>query len=129
MQRYTIAERLEGRYRLHINHGGQPFWCMFDYVISPDSQSGDAEIHLATGADSETIVWFAHLRRGMLAGLERASIYGQQWVGVRIEVRKVFSHPIDTTAQACEYYGLRFVHEELSRHGLRLSDEVLRDDA
>jgi hypothetical protein len=122
VERWTIAEPSDGRYRLHINHGGTPYWCMFDFAILPAPDRVGVEFALAIQADSVSAEWFPHLHRGMLRGLETAREYGREWVGVRIEVRRVHTHPTDTTARGCERYGFSFVLDELWSRGVQLPE-------
>jgi hypothetical protein len=80
------------------------------------------EIGLAGDADAVSAEWFPHLQQGMLRGLEAAREHGREWVGVRVEVRKVHTHPTDTTARGCERYGFEFALDELPRRGVRLPE-------
>ena len=122
MERWTVAELSDGRYRLHINHGGTPFWCMFDFEVQPAPECGGVDVQLAADADSLSAEWFPYLRQGMLRGLEKAREHGREWAGVRVEVRKVHTHPTDTTARGCERYGFSFVLDELPRRGMQLPE-------
>ncbi|WP_020475680.1 hypothetical protein [Zavarzinella formosa] len=122
MERWTITEASDGRYRLHINHGGKPFWCMFDFTVRPAPGCDGVEFVLASDADPMSAEWFPHLHRGMLCGLDTARVHGRVWAGARVEVRKVHTHPIDTTARGCEFYGFNFVLDVLPCRGVRLSE-------
>jgi hypothetical protein len=123
VERWTIAEPSDGRYRLHINHGGRPDWCMFEFAVLPAPASSEVEVGLAADADPASAEWFPHLRRGMLRGLAAAREHGRKWAGARVEVRKVHTHPVDTTAHGCERYAFTFVVEELPARGVRLPDQ------
>jgi hypothetical protein len=120
VERWTISEPFEGRYRLHINHGGRPYWCMFDFAVRPVLGCGGVEVGLAADADAASAYWFPYLRQGMQRGLETARKHGREWVGVRVEVRKVHTHPTDTTVRGCERYGFSFVLDELPSRGVQL---------
>ena len=109
MERRTVLEPLEGRYRLHIQFGGRPYWCMFDYVVSPQVDDGVEIVLAATAPDAVSSHWFPHIRKGMIRGLAEAEERGRRLVGVRIEVQKVFQHDVDTTEQGCERYGSSFM--------------------
>ena len=67
------------------------------------------EIALAASADDVSVEWFPHLRRGMLRGAEWDHERGVEWAGVRVEIRKIYTHPIDTTARGCEFHGVSFI--------------------
>ena len=111
MERWTLGQLLAGRYRLHIQFGGRPFWCMFDYAVTPAPESEAVEIALANVADLVSVEWFPHLKRGMEQGLAEAEQRGRRLVGVRITVQKVHEHPTDTTAYGCERYGWSFADD------------------
>lgn len=119
MERYTVTESFEGRYRLHLNQGGAPMWCMFDFAVYPAPPCDGFVIELVSSADPVSSEWFPHLRLGMQRAVEAARARGREWVGVRVEIRKIHAHPVDTTARACERYGTRFV-EGLSDRGVLL---------
>jgi hypothetical protein len=108
--RWTIAETFEGRYRPHINHGGKPFYCAFDYTASPAPEVGGIEVELADEADRESAEWFPHLRAGMMQAWRASRERGRELVGIRVVVRRVSTHPIVTTACACERYGRSFIY-------------------
>jgi hypothetical protein len=59
----------------------------------------------------------------MLRGLEADRELGRVWSGVRVEVRKVYTHPTDTTARGCERYGFSFVLDELPYRGVQLPEQ------
>lgn len=121
MERWTIAEPFDGRYRLHISFGGGGrFWCMFDFAVHPEPGTAGVEVELGAGADAASVEWFPHIRAGMLRGLQSERERGREWVGIRVEVRRVHTHPLDTTSNGCEYYGFHFVYGELPPHGVRL---------
>lgn len=123
MERWTVAEPSDGRYRLHINHGGTPYWCMFDFAVRPVPDGGGVEVGLIGGADADSAEWFPHLRQGMLRGLEAAREHGREWVGVWVEVRKIHTHPAATTARGCERYGFGFVWDELPHRGVQVPEQ------
>ena len=114
MESWTVRESHGARYRLMINHGGQSYWCMFDYLVSPTPGNGQTEIELSADADAVSIKWFPHLRNGMLRGLVEERERGRELVGTRIEVQKVYEHSVDTTARGCETYGFNFVIDLMS---------------
>lgn len=116
MERLTVAECSDGRFRLIVNHGGSPYWCMFDFAVLPVP----GEVHIVLSADAEDVSaeWFPHIRQGMLRGLEAARENGREWIGVRIEIRKIHTHPIATSPRGCERYGFMFVFDELPRRGV-----------
>lgn len=122
MERWTIAKPSDGRYRRHINHGGAPYWCMFDFAVRPVPDCGGVGVELAADADPVSAKWFAHLRQGILRGLEAARAHGREWAGMRVEVCKVHAHPTDTTPLGCERYGFTFVHDELPHHGVQIAE-------
>lgn len=122
VERWTITEPSDGRYHLHINHGGTPYWCMFDFAVRPAPGCDGVEFALAADADSVSAEWFPHLRRGMLRGLATAREHGRVWAGARVEVRKVHTHPTDTTAVGCERYGFSFAFDELPHRGVQLPE-------
>jgi hypothetical protein len=93
---------------------------MFDFAVSPAPECSGVEVGLAADADPESVKWFPHLRRGMLRGLETAREHGREWVRVRVEIRKVHTHPIDTTARGCDRYGFGFALDELPHRGVQL---------
>ena len=111
MERWTIAKLLSGRFRLHIQFGGRPFWCMFDYAVTPVPEVEAVAIVLAAGPDLVSAEWFPHLRRGIVRGLAEAEKRGRRLIGVRVTVRKFYEHPTDTTAYGCERYGRSFAHD------------------
>jgi hypothetical protein len=123
VEQWTIAEPSDGRFRLHINHGGRPYWCMFDFTVSPMPKCSGVEVVLSADADSVSAEWFPYLRQGMLRGLETAREHGREWVAIRVEVRKVHTHPTDTTARGCERYGFNFVLHELPQRGVQLAEQ------
>ena len=104
---WTLKELLAGRYRLHIQFGGRPFWCMFDYSAAPTGSEA-VEIVLADGADLVSAAWFPDLKRGMESGLAEAEQRGRRLIAVRVTVQKVHAHDVDTTAFGCERYGWSF---------------------
>lgn len=126
MESWTIAEPSEGRFRLHINFGGTPFWCTFDFVLRPAQECDGVEISLAANADPLSLEWFPHLRLGMLRGLEAAHDKGREWVGGKVEITKIHTHPTDTTARGCERYGLEFVLIELPQRGIQVTVPPLK---
>jgi hypothetical protein len=95
---------------------------MFDFAVRPAPECGGVEIGLTADADPVSAEWFPHLRQGMLRGLETAREHGREWAGVRVEVRKVHTHPIDTTTRGCERYGFEFALDELPRRGVQLPE-------
>jgi hypothetical protein len=123
VERWTIAEPSHGRNRLHINYGGRPYWCMFDFAVVPAPGTDGVEVGLAADADAASAEWSPHLRRGMLRGLEADREQGREWVAVRVEVRKIHAHPVDTTVRGCERYGFTFILEELPARGVPLPEQ------
>jgi hypothetical protein len=121
MERWTIAEPSEGRFRPHINHGGTAFWCMLDFALLIVPESNPIEFALAVDADPISVEWFPHLRRGFLQGMEKDREHGREWIGVRVEVQKIHTHPIDTTEIGCERYGYLFV-SALQHRGTQLQE-------
>lgn len=109
MELWTVREPLSGRYRLMINFGGRPYWCMFDYAVLPVSDVHLVRIELSAGTDDVSRKWFPHLRQGMICGLMEAQERGRRLVGTRVEVQKVYEHSVDTTAHGCERYGHSFI--------------------
>ena len=110
MERWTIAEPQADRFRLHINFGGRSFWCMFDYAVAPEPGREGIEVVAGADADAETVRWFPDLKRGMETGwLILQEHDGRLLSGVRVEVTKIHTHPVDTTAQGCEWYGRIFI--------------------
>jgi len=91
---------------------------MFDFAVLPAPECSAVEVWLAADADPVSAEWFPCLQRGMLRGLATAREHGREWFGVRIEVRKVHTHPTDTTARGCESYGFSFALDELPRRGV-----------
>jgi hypothetical protein len=118
VEAWTVRESLAGRYRLFINFGGKPYWCMFDYAVSPTHGNELAAIEITADADNVTQKWFPDIRQGMLRGFAEERERGREFVGIRIEVRKVHEHPIDTTARGCERYGASFVRDLLSSNAV-----------
>jgi hypothetical protein len=123
LERRTITEPFEGRYRPRISHGGEPFYCAFDYKASPAPGVAGVEVELDDEADRESAEWFPHLRRGMRQGWLAARERGQELVGIRVIVRRVSTHPIATTACACERYGRYFI-DHLSHRALCPADRA-----
>jgi len=123
VERWTVAEPSDGRFRRHINHGGTPYWCMFDFAVLPAPECCGVEVALADDADPVTAEWFPHRRRGILRGLEVAREHSREWAGARVEVRKVHTHATDTTARGCERYGFEFAVDELPRRSVRLPEQ------
>ena len=119
---WSITEPFAGRYRRVINFGGRPYWCMFDYTVTPAPASSPVEVSLAGDADAESREWFPHLYRGIMRGYEAAHERRQQLVGIWIEVRKVYTHPIDTTAPGCEQYGFAFVFDVVCRRSVPIPE-------
>lgn len=113
MRRWTMTKPTEGQYRLCINHGGKPFWCMFDYAVLLAPECDGVEIGLANDADAISAEWFPHLQRGMLQGLARLHESDDELFGMRVEIRKIYTHLTDTTARGCESYGRSFVWDVL----------------
>jgi hypothetical protein len=91
---------------------------MFDFSVRHAPECGGVELGLAADADAVSAEWFPHLRQGIVRGLETAREHGREWDGVRVEVRKVHAHPINTTARWCERYGFEFALDELLRRGV-----------
>jgi hypothetical protein len=96
---------------------------MFDYRMRPAPECVGMEIALAVGADAVTAELFPHLSRGMFRGLTSEIEQGRVWTGVRVEVQKIHTHPIDTTAQGCERYGFSFATHELRFRGLLIHEQ------
>lgn len=113
MQRWTVMESFTGRYRRLINHGGLSFWCMFDYSVTLDPEANAVVVSLNSEADSKSQEWFPHLHRGIMRGCEMSTERGRELMGIRIEISKIYTHPIDTTADSCEQYGLHFILDEV----------------
>ena len=109
VERWTINESFDGHYRPYVKHGGRSFWCAFDYAVLVAPQIAKLVIELVSGASPESVKWFPDLHRGMLRGCEALQKQGRELIGIRIEVRDIHVHPIDTTAHACEYYGQSFI--------------------
>ncbi len=124
MEHWTIPEPLVGRFRLHIQFGGQPFWCMFDYVLTPAPLNEPVEVTLAEGADFVSQEWFPHIRRGIVRGLAEAEERVRELVGVRVEIQKVYDHLVDTTSQGCELYGQRFADDLVWRRSLPVEEHT-----
>lgn len=83
---------------------------MFDYVVTPDPGVEEMTVAIVVNADAETVIWFPHIERGMQDGCKvLLDQYGRSLSGVRIEVKKVHSHPVDTNAEVCKRYGSQFV--------------------
>lgn len=122
MERWTIHQPSAGRYSLRINHGGERFWCMFDYRLQPLPEFDGVKVQLTTDADTESAEWFPHLRLGILRGMDVMRERNCVWVGIRVEVCKIHTHITDTTARSCEYYGFSFAITELPRLGTPLLD-------
>ena len=123
MERWTITERLADRFRLSINFGGRAFWCMFDYIASADPEVDGIEVLTSATVDSDTAEWFPHIKRGMEEGREQLKKhYGRLLTGVRIEVTKIHTHPIDTTVHGCERYGSEFIVQLGRNHAVRLPE-------
>lgn len=88
---------------------------MFDYAIAPVPGQEGFKVVAGADADEETVRWFPDLKRGMEAGwLILQERYARFLNGVRVEVTKIHTHPVDTTAQGCERYGSMFI-EQLGR--------------
>lgn len=122
MEQWTIAEPSDGRYRRHINFGGKPYWCMFDFAVLPAPECCGVEFVLASDPDPVSAEWFPHWKSGMLRGLETAREHGREWTGTRIEIHEVHTHSIDMTVLACERYGFSFVLDELPRGGMQITN-------
>lgn len=124
MERRTIVEPHADRFRMHINFGGRPFWCMFDYAVEPAPGREGMRVVMAAGADQDTVRWFDDLRRGMETGWAELQRDGLLLTGVRVVVTKIHAHPIDTTAAGCERYGRAFVMDLARRRTVRGSGSV-----
>ncbi len=112
MERWTIPHPLSGRFRLHINFGGPGFWCMFDHRTTPDQHVDGVEVSVSAAADADTRAWFLHIRRGMETGEQwLQEHHGRLLTGVRVEITKVHTHAVATTAVGCERYGKEFIYE------------------
>jgi hypothetical protein len=122
MERWTITEPFAGKFRRRINFGGRPFWCMFDYSVSPAPEHGGVEITLADESDATSAQWFPWIRQGMVRGLDTARQHGREFVGVCVIVRKVYTHPVDSTERGCESYGFAFVIDELGHRVARVRE-------
>jgi len=112
MEQWTISEPHTDRFRLSIDFGGRPYWCMFDYIVAPVPACEGIEIVIRADPNADTEQWFPDLKRGMEMGwasLREES--GQLLTGVRITVTKIHTHPVDTTARGCERYGWAFIVE------------------
>ena len=115
MEQWTVSEPFEGLFRMHINFGGsEPFWCMFDFAVSPDASLREVDVKLAADADAETVKWFIPLRRGIMRAVARQREEGREYVGIRIVVSKIHAYDIDTTEKGCERYGAMFVASTLN---------------
>lgn len=111
VERWPLRQALAGCYRLSIQFGGSPFWCMFDYAATLEPGTEAVEIVLNDGADLVAADWFPHLKQGMELGLSEAEERGRRLVGVRVTVQKIHEHPTDTTAYGCARYGWSFSNE------------------
>ncbi len=95
---------------------------MFDYAVTSVPGRDGIEIVAGADADAETVRWFPDLKRGMEAGwLMLQEHHARVLTGVRIEVTKIHTHPVDTTARGCEVYGSRFIEQLGLDHAVRAS--------
>jgi hypothetical protein len=97
---------------------------MFDFAIQPAPELRGVLVELATNADALSAEWFPHLRRGMTEGLEAARERGREWIGLRIEVRRIHIHLVATTADACDRYGRRFIVDRLPHLGVQIQEQM-----
>lgn len=93
---------------------------MFDYAAIPAPEVEGIHITTSSNADSVTVRWFPDLLRGMEAGwMMLQEHYARLLTGVRVEIRKIYEHQVDTTSIGCEYYGKMFIDylgRDLARH-------------
>ncbi|KPL91634.1 hypothetical protein [Herpetosiphon geysericola] len=109
MQHWRITTPLSGRFAPRINHAGRPFWCAFDYHVVDDPTSDRLMVVASQAAVAPTLTWFPQLRAGMQACWQQLADDGVLLVGVWITIEQIATHPIDTTAQGCHYYGSAFL--------------------
>ncbi len=90
-----------GRCRVHINNGGAGPWCSFDFIVNRQLNLMCVEVSTPNDADDETQTWFPHVKRGILSGIEELNAhYGRRLVQSEIQITHVYSHPVDTRANA-----------------------------
>jgi hypothetical protein len=112
MERYMLAEPFSGRYRRSINHGGPPYWCEFDYIVTPAAGVDGIDVVCPRALDRPSATYFPHVKRGMKEGWETLKRTGRHLTGVRVEIVKIYVHPSDTlenSARGCRNYGQSFV--------------------
>ena len=110
MEKWTIAEKIAGRCKLHLNQSGKAFWCMFDYVVEPAPEHNGILIEPAANANAETVKWMPDLKAGMDEGWLRLQEHSRRLLtGFRVEVTEIHTHPVMTDARACRYYGSYFI--------------------
>jgi hypothetical protein len=116
MKRLTLSKAFAGHYRPIVEHGGRPTWCSFEFAMSPLPECKTIEVSIAADADGKTVEWFPHIQRGMLRECAALRDEGSELSGIRVEIRKIHTHAIDTTAACCERYGRDFVLQLLRHH-------------
>jgi hypothetical protein len=95
---------------------------MFDYAIHPSPTQEGIDIILEPAADSGTVNWFPHLRRGMERGWMELQTHHKRFLtGIQVTVEKIHTHPIDTTPAGCEYYGFTFIGDVAEQRAVRCS--------
>ncbi|WP_110515413.1 hypothetical protein [Herpetosiphon llansteffanensis] len=109
MQRWQIATPLSGCFSPRINYAGRPFWCAFDYHVVNEPTLDRLMVVASQAATEPTLIWFPQLRAGMEACWQQLANDGVLFVGVCITIEHIATHPIDTTAQGCQYYGSAFL--------------------
>ena len=120
MEIWTIPEGLTGKYRPHINFGDRGFWCEFDYAVAHVSHLEGIEVVHTKTDDEETREWFPSIKRGVERAFQSLLEQGRMITAVRVEISKVYTHPVDTTASGCESYGFRFLHDIVQFHGKKV---------
>lgn len=110
MGKLTISEPQSGRCKVHINHGGEPSWCSFDYLMTPDAALSELIVDIGLDSDPETQRWFESVKRGIDNGVRNLrEYYDHELTGIRLIIPKIYSHPIATSDAACERYAASFI--------------------
>jgi hypothetical protein len=127
MDRFTVLKIESGGYRVKKNAAPESKWFVwFDYVIDPDEHVSGVAVQIGPDPDDSTKRWFEDIARGIQLETARiAELKQRELFGIRITIRKVISHDIDTSPRGCESAGRQLVYDFL----LPLATQVRNSDA
>ena len=107
LTRWTITNPIKREPLLKLD-GGNPGYCAYVVELWPCPECEGVEIDLTAGADVESVKWFPHVKRAFQKSIQCEREDGNEWIGIRVVVLRIMTHPVDTTKRACEIYGSWF---------------------